>query len=127
MTEIDLNNNGKGDFDEIVDGFKQFLSDAEKLDVSALTQDIQNAGVWLNGEINGLSTLAQNFLSASIAKAKAETTSLDDAVSRTLTLAYDDVLHTAVGLETSVTTELKSLSSDAIASAVGLLSKAPTA
>lgn len=113
---IDLNGNGKNDFDEVVDGIKEFIKDERDL----LNKHVASSTDWLKGEIAGLSKEAQAFASAAMDQAASRSASLETTVTNTLNILFHDSIAKAAGLEEQAIAELKALSSKAIASAIGL-------
>lgn len=118
---MDINNNGKDDIQEIVDGVNQFFADAKAGNVNALVTDLKNGAAWAVKEFEALCTEAQTFFQAIVAKVKAAAGPLGEQVASVLTLIYNETLHAAAGLTRTASDQLKSLSSQAITAALGLL------
>lgn len=126
---MDFNNNGKDDFQEIKDGFDQFITDVATGNINAVVTDVENAGAWLKNELAGLETAAQNFFNWAVTKVKAESGSLGEAVANMLTLLANGQLQQGLGLGQSAIAQLVAITTEVVQAAVGLLGgfKAATA
>jgi hypothetical protein len=109
------------DVTEIKAGFTQLFNDVKGGNVPAVLTDLQNGVAWTVGEIEALEEDAQSFLTAAVNTVKTEASSVDDAVARVLTIINNPELQAAVSLGESAVTSLTNLSSNAIASAVGVI------
>lgn len=124
---MDFNHNGKDDVQEIKDGFSQFKSDLLSGSVSAVLQDVTDAGAWLKGEIEGLVEEARNFFNWGLERVRAESASLGEAVANMLTLLANSNLQGALGVGAKAMEQLQALSSEVVTAAVGLLAGFKTA
>lgn len=124
---MDINNNGKGDVQEIEGGFAQLFADAKAGNITAVVTDVQNGVDWAVNEINKMVEDAQTFLTAIKAKVTSEATSVDDAVERALNLINNPAVQSAVGLSVEAINDLKNLPSQALATAIGVVKSAAAA
>lgn len=118
---MDFNHNGKDDLQEIKDGFDQFIADVSAGNINAVVQDVQDAGAWLKGELEGMVQEAQNFFNWGLEKVKAESADLGEAVANMLTLLANGNLQQALGLAQTAIDQLKAITSQVVTAAVGLL------
>ena len=119
---MDINQNGKDDVQEIKDGFAQLVADAKALDASALINDLKNGAAWTVNYVTDLCEEAQKIFNAVIAKVKAESATLGEAVANALTLLNNPSLHTAFGAAQTTIDQLLAIGSDVITKVLSLLS-----
>lgn len=118
---MDFNHNGKDDVQEIKDGFSKAWADIRSGNVSAVLQDVADAGAWLKTELEGLVEEARVFFQWGLDRVKAESQSLGEAVANMLTLLANSNLQGALGLGVQAIEQLKALSSEVVTAAVGLI------
>lgn len=118
---MDINQNGKDDLQEIKDGFAQLVADAKALNATALVQDLKNGAAWTVDYVEKLTEEAQTIFNAVIAKVKAESATLGEAVANALTLLNNPSLHNAFGAAQSTIAQLVAIGSDVITKVLSLL------
>lgn len=118
---MDINQNGKDDLQEIRDGFAQLVADAKALNATALVQDLKNGAAWTVDYVEKLTEEAQTIFNAVIAKVKAESATLGEAVANALTLLNNPSLHNAFGAAQGTIAQLVAIGSDVITKVLSLL------
>lgn len=123
----DLNKNGVDDADEIKVGFAQLVSDAKALKFGAVLTDLKNGAAWTVNYVENLCDEAQQIFTAVIAKVKAESSTLGEAVANVLTLLNNPSLHAEFGASTTAIEQLVAITSDVITKVLSLLTLLPAA
>lgn len=114
---MDLNGNGVDDLTEVVDGIGSFIKD----EVSLLTSAATNAFVWLQGEMRGVPTAVQNFVTAAISKAQAKGGSQGEILANTMDILYSDAHALEMGVAAEVVAAAKAIKSEVLAGFVSLV------
>lgn len=119
---MDLNNNGKDDGQEIIDGATDFISQEGILIGTA----VGNAVKWLQGEIAGIPSAVQAKLADIIKQAKGDGTKpVGEVVADALTIAYNDGHAIFDGVEAEVVAGVKAIDSAVIEAAARITTVVP--
>lgn len=118
---MDINQNGKDDLQEIKDGFAQLVADARALNPTAVIEDLKNGAAWTVNYVENLCEEAQTILNAVIARVKAESKTLGEAVANALTLINNPALHNAFGAASDTIAQLVAISSQVLTKVLSLV------